>query len=259
MNGWIKKHRRIMSHWLYLEDRIFSKYEAFDFLLMSVNHQDKKVMFDNKLLVVERGSLITSIRKLCDSWRWSNKKVVRFLNDLESDGIISKKSDTKKTVINIVNYCKYQGSDNEESDSKATAKRQQSDTEASAKHTNKNVNKGKKDNKDLKDIVEHLNFSAGKNYKAESNLTSRLISARLNEGFTVDDFKRVIDAKVSEWGHDEKMQKFLRPETLFGTKFESYLNSNITPIKKKLSDRDQALQDWMNAGGDPDEFQYYRS
>jgi uncharacterized phage protein (TIGR02220 family) len=51
-----------------------------------------------------------------------------------------------------------------------------------------------------------------------------LISARLNEGFTVQDFKTVIDNKVSSWFGNKDMEKFLRPETLFGTKFEGYLN-----------------------------------
>jgi uncharacterized phage protein (TIGR02220 family) len=51
-----------------------------------------------------------------------------------------------------------------------------------------------------------------------------LVSARLNEGFTVQDFKTVIDNKVSSWFGNKDMEKFLRPETLFGTKFEGYLN-----------------------------------
>jgi predicted phage replisome organizer/uncharacterized phage protein (TIGR02220 family) len=76
-------------------------------------------------------------------------------------------------------------------------------------------------------IVEHLNLKAGTNYKASSKKTKSLINARLQEGFTVEDFKTVIDKKCAEW-MGTNMEMYLRPETLFGTKFESYLNAKVT-------------------------------
>src|SRR5699024_7588678 len=79
-------------------------------------------------------------------------------------------------------------------------------------------------NKYIVEIVEYLNHAANKNYRHTTRKTRSLIKARFNEGFTLDDFKKVIDIKVSEWGRNPKMKKYLRPETLFGTKFESYLN-----------------------------------
>lgn len=83
---------------------------------------------------------------------------------------------------------------------------------------------------DVKGILSYLNEKAGTSYRASSKKTQSLINARFNETFTIDDFKRVIDIKVAEWGNDEKMSKFLRPETLFGPKFESYLNQK--PVNK---------------------------
>ena len=88
------------------------------------------------------------------------------------------------------------------------------------------------DNKQIKEIykkkneeiVSYLNSKAQTNYKATTNKTKSLIHARLKEGFSVDDFKQVIDVKCNEWLQDKEMRKYLRPETLFGTKFESYLN-----------------------------------
>ena len=74
-----------------------------------------------------------------------------------------------------------------------------------------------------KEIIDYLNLKANTNYKYTTSKTQTLIKARYNEGFIIDDFKRVIDNKVSEW-KDTEMEKYLRPETLFGTKFESYLN-----------------------------------
>lgn len=82
------------------------------------------------------------------------------------------------------------------------------------------------------EVVEYLNQKTGKNFKHTSKVTQRHIRARLAEGFTVSDFKQVIDKKCSDWLRDQKMKEYLRPETLFGTKFESYLNSKTTTTKQ---------------------------
>jgi len=72
-------------------------------------------------------------------------------------------------------------------------------------------------------IINYLNQKLKTKYRSSSNKTQSFINARLKEGFTVDDFEIVIDKKYDEWfGSD--MAKYLRPETLFGSKFESYLN-----------------------------------
>lgn len=92
-----------------------------------------------------------------------------------------------------------------------------------------------------KDIISYLNAKADTNYKATSSKTASLINARLKEGFTLEDFKSVIDDKVHEWGSDHKMSKYLRPETLFGTKFEGYLNTiskDVEPTSTIYFDED---------------------
>lgn len=73
-------------------------------------------------------------------------------------------------------------------------------------------------------IVSFLNEQTGKSYKASSKKTRTLIHARMIEGFTLEDFRTVIAKKCADWLNDDKMDQYLRPETLFGTKFESYLN-----------------------------------
>ena len=82
------------------------------------------------------------------------------------------------------------------------------------------------------EVVEYLNQKTGKNFKHTSKVTQRHIRARLAEGFTVSEFKQVLDKKSSDWLRDQKMKEYLRPETLFGTKFESYLNSKTTTTKQ---------------------------
>lgn len=75
----------------------------------------------------------------------------------------------------------------------------------------------------FREIIGYLNEKTGKNFKSGSSASKRHINARLSEGFTLEDFKKVIDIKCKEWSGG-KMEKYLRPETLFGSKFESYLN-----------------------------------
>lgn len=75
------------------------------------------------------------------------------------------------------------------------------------------------------EVIDHLNQRAGTHYKATTASTRKLIKARLKEGFTVDEFKMVIDKKCADWLNNPAMAEYLRPETLFGNKFESYLNA----------------------------------
>ena len=74
------------------------------------------------------------------------------------------------------------------------------------------------------EIIDYLNEKTGRNYKHKAKINQRVIKARMNEGYTLEDFKTVIDKKFDKWNNDVKMKGFLRPETLFSTKFDRYLN-----------------------------------
>lgn len=88
-----------------------------------------------------------------------------------------------------------------------------------------------------KEIVDYLNEKCGTSYKHTSSATKKLINARIKECFTIEDFKRVIDIKAADWLADKKMSVYLRPATLFGTKFESYLNQKgAAPVAKPIAD-----------------------
>lgn len=84
----------------------------------------------------------------------------------------------------------------------------------------------KLDDTPYKEVVSYLNEQTGSKYRSTTAATKKHIKARTAEGFTLDDFKKVIDNKTHDWLHDQKMKKFLRPETLFGSKFEGYLNES---------------------------------
>ena len=106
------------------------------------------------------------------------------------------------------------------------------------------IDKDSIDKDSIEYIVEYLNEKTGKNFRYSSRKTQDLIKARINEGFTVDDFKVVIEKKCNEWLKDTKMNQYLRPETLFGTKFESYLNQDGVYMRKGINNFDQREQDW---------------
>lgn len=150
MQGWIKLHRKIQEHWLYQEKRKFSRFEAWIDLLLIANHEDAKIALGNELIEVKRGQRITSIRQLCDRWGWSNTKVIQFLKLLQNDGMLTVKSDSKKTLITIENYDFYQGTD----DKKATENRHESDTKQTKKHTNKNVKNDKNEKENITTTTE---------------------------------------------------------------------------------------------------------
>src|SRR5690625_4850393 len=142
--GWVKLHRKIQDHWIYQEKRTFSRYEAWLDLIMMANHREQKMLIDNELLTVKRGQSITSIRKLCDRWNWSNTKVRNFLEILKEDEMIVYKSDTKKTTIGVVNYDLYHEIENK--------KHHENDSEASQKHNGNISETHKQEYKELKEL-----------------------------------------------------------------------------------------------------------
>lgn len=150
--GWIALHRQIQDHWLW-EDKPFSKQAAWIDMLLLAYHEDNKFLFGNELLEVKCGSFITSIEKLKVRWGWSNTKVINFLKILENDEMVTRKSDTKKTVITLINYGVYSNFEK----TKTIPKRYENDTETMQKHTNNNNNND--NNKKKKIIKKEKNLS----------------------------------------------------------------------------------------------------
>lgn len=132
--GWIKLHRKIRECESIWDDKPFSRGQAWIDLLLIVNHEDKEIMFDGNIYMVKRGQKLTSIRKLSEQWGWSRTKTTKFLNELKMARMLDIKSDTKKTLLTIVNYDIYQLSDETEKPQRSHRKA----TEKPQKDTNKN-------------------------------------------------------------------------------------------------------------------------
>lgn len=82
-------------------------------------------------------------------------------------------------------------------------------------------------------IIDYLNKRTGKKYSVKTKKTAQLIHKLLDNGFTVEDFERVIDLKCKQWLNNEKMNQYLRPRTLFSEKFEDYLNEAPARTKQQ--------------------------
>ena len=108
MEGWIRIYRRLRDSWIWKDKEPFDKRSAWIDLLLKVNHKNKKIPFENTFIEIERGQTLTSIKQLAERWHWSRHKVSDFLNQLEQDTMIIQIRDTRKTLVSIVNYEKYQ-------------------------------------------------------------------------------------------------------------------------------------------------------
>ena len=94
---------------------------------------------------------------------------------------------------------------------------------------------------DVKAILDYLNSKTGKHFKNVKK-TRELITARYNEGYRLEDFKRVIDVKCAQWLNDQRMRRYLQPSTLFGTKFEGYANEE--PVRPSQDYSPYSLENW---------------
>lgn len=96
---------------------------------------------------------------------------------------------------------------------------------------------------ETKHIIDYLNKRTGKKYSVKTKKTAQLIHKLLDNGFTVEDFERVIDIKCKQWLNNEKMNQYLRPRTLFSEKFEDYLNE--APARVQQASSGQSVADKM--------------
>ncbi|ENI8642211.1 conserved phage C-terminal domain-containing protein [Listeria monocytogenes] len=124
------------------------------------------------------------------------------------------------------------------------------DLKETSKENKKNTVEKLDDASIFKNVIAFLNENAETNYKHTTKSTQTLIKARLNDGFGFEDFKKVIIIKCKDWKNDSAMNQYLRPATLFGTKFESYLNQKVISGNRKKpwekETKKEVLPDWFD-------------
>lgn len=219
MPGYISLHRDIQKHWLYEEDRVFSRYEAWLDILMRVNHTEGKVLHNGKVEMVDRGSTIWSMGDMEHHWKWSNRKVKRFLDCLVVDQMLTYKSTTKKTYLTVVNYGKYQGDDEEE----APPKHHRSTAEAFQKHTNNNVNNENNENNVKEEHKNIFSFWNSLSIVKHRELTKKMKSAinarlatRTEREITeaMQNYQTILNGDIYWWTYKFTLDKFMDPKNL---------------------------------------------
>lgn len=223
-------HRNLADHWLW-EDKPFSRGQAWIDLLFMVNHKENKTFIDGRLEEVKRGQTITSIRKLCDRWGWSNTKVKKFLLMLEQDEMIVVKSDSKKTVVTIVKYEVYQDSESE----KTTVKHQKNDSEASQKHTNKNEKNVK--NEKNKYTCAFDDFWKSYPRKVDKGNAYKKFQARLNEGYAERELIAACENYAAECRKNKTETRFIKHASTFLSSTRPFLG--YLPKKGEINDVDR--------------------
>jgi uncharacterized phage protein (TIGR02220 family) len=154
--------------------------------------------------------------------------VYRHLKKLSELGLIDYVKNGKKDCCRLTKLGKsyYVGNESEisknsEINPSKFGNKSEKDSEINPTYQYTNINS----NTNISEIIADLNKKANTSYRANSEATKKLINTRLKEGFTVDDFFKVHTIKCNEWGSSQDMSRFLRPSTLYGSKFESYLNT----------------------------------
>ena len=168
--GYIKLYRDVRDNWVW-DERPFSRGQAWIDLLMMVNHKDKEMMYNGSLITVKRGSRITSLHKLAERWGWSIHKVSDFLYTLEETGMISQERNSKKTMINVINYAFYQ----DVNDAKGTVKKQSRNSKGTLKEHSRNTEGTKQVMRNNEEVMK-------KKEEERNDLQSELTQQEIEEG-----------------------------------------------------------------------------
>ncbi|MFC6170383.1 conserved phage C-terminal domain-containing protein [Loigolactobacillus jiayinensis] len=232
---------------------------------------------------LKRGQFLRSYRNLQKDLEYVEKRHTKIyslhtirkkIEQLVKEKRVEIESTDIGTLFTVVKYDEYQGFERYKKQMSATAFA--TPTATASEHqlpqqvnNNKNVKNDKKkpsrviDKIPYAEIVEYLNDKTGKKFRSTTNKTKDCIHARWKEGWRLDDFKKVVDVKSAEWLSQSEMMQYLRPETLFGPKFEAYLNQKIAkqPVQQRedKSERIKRLQSFVTGqsidGYTPNEIQ----
>ena len=258
MSGWIKLHRKIKDHWIFDNPDYF---RAWAIMIMRANHKKKGFIINNMPITCDRGQCALSKSNWATEFGtgWTRQKVRTFFKKLEADGMIVTSEITNTTTkLTICNYGDYQSSEpsgeptynqpltnpqptlnqpvTTNKDLKNNKNEEKKKNEDNKKNKENKIDSSNNSNKEsINEIVDYLNSKTGKKYRSSTGDTVSKIKARLNDKYTVEDFKKVIDTKVNNWTGTE-YEKFLQPSTLFGNNFDNYLNESLIVKTDKEQD-----------------------
>lgn len=246
MQGWIKAHRMMLENPVVCKDSDY--FSVWMYLLLNATHKEYAAMFGGSKIMLQPGQLITGRKAIAEKFNISESKVQRILKSFESEQQIEQQNGNKNRLITVLSWLDYQ-SDEQQYEQQVNNKRTTTEQQVNTNKNVKNIENVKNDKNVIdilsskpdipySEIISYLNEKAGTNYRSSSKVTQTKIKARWKEFPDLIHFQNVVDNQVSKWKGTE-WEQYLRPETLFGTKFESYLNS--VPV---LSGIRNSLEDW---------------
>lgn len=244
--GWIKAWRSSLESEIFKDETLFKLWMM---CLWKASHKECEIMVGKSVVHLEPGQFVTGRFALHedyyresrtpDSLQLTPLSIWNYLKKLAKLENVIIKATNKFSIISIVNWEKYQG-DQEEFINRVSTEYQQdiikvSQTRREEEKEGKNIKsqeekiiekeKKKEISGIIKSVVEHLNKKSQSEFKVATKGTQDVIKARLNNGFSLKDFKTVIDFKVDQWLGKSEYSEFLRPQTLFGNKMEGYLQA----------------------------------
>lgn len=240
-NGWIKLHRKILDCFIW-QDKPFDKARAWIDLLLLAVHNDKKMLIDGDVTVVNRGSFFTSRMKLADRWGWSVKKVDTYLNLLEKEGMITTIRAAKGTAITIVNYENYQFDGTTEDITQDTTEVTTEDIQNKNDKNIKNV-KNNMCKKEAQELFEKLwQIYPVKKGKGQVSITAKQRLLKVGH----EEMVRAIDRYKAELEKDSSWRKPQNGSTFFNSGYVDYLDTNYSPDKHRQAKNKNSFNDYSN-------------
>lgn len=235
MSGWVKLHRKLQQWgWKKSPNHV----AVFIDLILEANHEEREHLGTK----VSRGSLTTSIKAISTRTGVTEKSVRTVLTHLAQTNEVAIKTTSKFTMISILNWSEHQSSG--EVTGKQLANHGQTTGKPRATNKNSRIKELKNNtpglfeveplqletdveaSHDAVTVLTLLNSICFRSFRpTEFNL--KFINARLKEEYSLEDFKKVINYKNKEWGAKSDMKEYLQPSTLFGNKFDQYLNQAL--------------------------------
>jgi hypothetical protein len=236
MSGWVKIHRKVQDHWMFKEQREFSRFEAWLDMLLCANHSEQKVIIQGIVYTVKQGESLHSLETWSKRWNWSKSKVKRFFDTLTKELMIVTTNETKTTRITICNYASYQVERN--ADETRTRRRRNADeTQTEPNKNDKNENNEKKIVVNVELFLEWFNEMKLK-YKGDKGRFKTLQKEDVNNltklktiNYTNEEFEHAFQCMCnSKWVNDNNMitpAHFLRSDN-----FGKYVNMQLETTKR---------------------------
>lgn len=199
LTNFIPLNRKLFEHSLWCEEREYSRFEAWLYLLKEARFENTKVIDKGRFVLINRGQIYASIRFLAEAFGWSTKKVGSYLQMLEMDSMIKRETvkETGQTMITICNYEKYNTTKLDEETPRETQRKQQGNAEETKSNT---VNKGNTVDKEILSS-ESMKKSESLEVRREEQ-RKKLDAAKAATRKRKDDFYKTLIPYVDRYGKE---------------------------------------------------------